>query len=113
VHAATGQRAEAVKEHRAYLGDKNLPPTNPTAKGYAQLIKDDVTQRNRRGRASGIWWATASAAEGDREGAIGWLQKAAANLDSEFPYEIRNPLFDFVRSDARYVELMRRVGLPP
>jgi hypothetical protein len=41
------------------------------------------------------------------------LQKAAANLDSEFPYEIRNPLLDFVRSDPRYVELMRGVGLPP
>jgi len=38
---------------------------------------------------------------------------AVANLDSEFSYEIRNQLFDFVRPDPRYVELMRGVGLPP
>jgi TolB-like protein/predicted Ser/Thr protein kinase len=112
--AATGKWAEAVKQHRAYLASTGVAtPASPTAKGYAQLIKDSLTLESKGGRTQGIWWAIAFAAEGDREGTIGWLQKAAANLDSEFGYEIRNPLFDFVRSDPRYVELMRGVGLPP
>jgi hypothetical protein len=29
------------------------------------------------------------------------------------PYAIRNPLFDPVRSDPRYLEMMRGVGLSP
>ncbi len=60
-----------------------------------------------------ILWAGAFAAERDRENAIAWLQKAAANHGSEFPYEIRNPLFDFLRSDPRYIEMMKSAGLPP
>lgn len=60
-----------------------------------------------------MWWAGAFAAEGDREQTIAWLRKSVANHDSEFSYNIRDPLFDFLRSDPRYLELMRGVGLPP
>jgi hypothetical protein len=85
----------------------------PTAKGYAQLLKDNASLSSKRGHVAETLWAAAFAAEGDRENTIAWLQKAVANRDSEFPYEMRNPLFDFVRSDPRYIELMRGVGLPP
>jgi hypothetical protein len=43
---------------------------------------------------------------------MAWLQKSAANHGSEFPYEIRDPLFDPLRSDPRYVKMMQDVGLP-
>ena len=59
------------------------------------------------------WWAAAFAAFGDRDSMIELLWKATANHDSEFEYDVRNPLFDFVRSDPRYIELIRGVGLPP
>jgi TolB-like protein/Tfp pilus assembly protein PilF/predicted Ser/Thr protein kinase len=116
VYAATGKWSEADKEYRAYLaftGDVNPQQVPPTAKGYAQLLKDNASLSSKRGHVAETLWAAAFAAEGDRENTIAWLQKAVANRDSEFPYEVRNPLFDFVRSDPRYIELMRGVGLPP
>ena len=51
--------------------------------------------------------------DGDRDQAIAFLQKAVANHGIEFPYAIRDPLFDPLRSDPRYVDLMRSAGLPP
>jgi TolB-like protein/tetratricopeptide (TPR) repeat protein len=111
--AATGKWAEAVKEYVAFSGDAGLPAISPTARGYSELVQADLALRDKRGHASETWWALAFATGGDRERAITWLQKAAESHDSEFPYEIRDPVFDFLRSDARYVELMGRVGLPP
>ena len=112
-YAATGEWAEAAKQYRAWSGDANLPATSPTAKGFSEVVQAYLKLLNQRGHAPEMWWAIAFAAEGDREQAIAWLQKAAATHDSEFPYAVRDPLFDFVRSDPRYVELMRGVGLPP
>jgi hypothetical protein len=58
-------------------------------------------------------WAISAALAGDREQTIALLQKGAANHAAEFSYGVRDPLFDFVRSDPRYIETMKRVGLPP
>jgi len=113
LYAKTGKWAEAEKEYVAFSGDTSLAAFSPTAKGYSELVQADLALRDKRGHASETWWALAFAAVGDRERALAWLQKAAENHDSEFPYEIRDPLFDFLRSDARYVELMGRAGLPP
>jgi tetratricopeptide (TPR) repeat protein len=112
-YAGTGKWAEAVAEYRAYFGVANLEATNPTPKGFAELVRANLAQIDTRGHASEMWRAGAFAAEGDREQAIAWLLKAAANHDSEFSYAIRDPIFDALRSDRRYVELMRGVGLPP
>ncbi|HEX9121139.1 MAG TPA: tetratricopeptide repeat protein [Terriglobales bacterium] len=112
-YAANGKWAEAAKQYRAWSGDANLPATSPTAKGFSELMQAYLAQLNQRGDAPEMWWAIAFAAEGNRERTLALLQKAAAIHDSEFPYAIRDPLFDFVRSDPRYVELMRGVGLPP
>jgi hypothetical protein len=65
------------------------------------------------GHVGSILWALSYAAEGDRDQAFAWLQKSAADHGSEFPYEIRNPLFDPLRSDPRYLEIMKTVGLQP
>ncbi len=112
-YAGTGQWAEAEKQYRQWAPDRILRNTSPTAPGYAQLVRDNLAQINKQRHAPEMWWALASAAEGDRERAIEWLQKAVTNQDSEFAFGVRDPIFDFLRADTRYVELMRGVGLPP
>ncbi len=48
---------------------------------------------------------------GDKEGVIEWLEKAYEERDRNMPY-IGLPVFDMVRSDPRFQDLVRRVGLP-
>jgi TolB-like protein/predicted Ser/Thr protein kinase/thioredoxin-like negative regulator of GroEL len=111
LYAAQGKWSEAEKEYHAF--DPRAQAGNPTAKGHADQVRVHLAAFDKTGRAPETWWAMASAIEGDREGTIAWLQKAVAHHDSEFPYGIRDPLFDVLRSDARYVGLMKGIGLPP
>ena len=66
----------------------------------------------RQGNVAEIFWADAFVAEGDRENTMLWLHKAAANHDSGFSFEIRNPIFDLVRQDPRYFTMTQSLGLP-
>jgi serine/threonine protein kinase/Tfp pilus assembly protein PilF len=105
LYATTGRFAEAVSELQKF---KTAPGSySPDAKGYLALTlaitrKDD--------------WASAEAAAfaiiGDRENAFQYLEKAYAGEDEELINDIRFPAFDSIRSDPRYADLMRRVGLP-
>jgi hypothetical protein len=49
---------------------------------------------------------------GDRDKAFEQLDKAFADQDDELIFGIRYPGFDSLRSDPRYADLMRRLGLP-
>jgi hypothetical protein len=49
---------------------------------------------------------------GDRNKTFEYLDKALSNQDDELIFCIRYPAFDSIRSDPRYAELMRHLGLP-
>ncbi len=49
----------------------------------------------------------------DKESAFEWLQKAIEERSSELIYIKVSPAFDNIRSDPRFVDLMKRVGLMP
>ena len=66
-----------------------------------------------KGLVGDILWAGAYAAGGDKENTLAWLQKAATHHTSGLNFELRNPIYDFVRSDQRYIEMMRGIGVPP
>jgi|SRR5579864_3380908 len=113
LYAAMGNWAAAEKELLAYSGDSSLPTNNPTAKGFSELDPAHLRRMDKHGHAPEIWWAMSYVVVSDHEQTFAWLRKAVANHDSEFRYEIRNPLLNPIRSDPRYVELMRSAGLPP
>jgi len=48
----------------------------------------------------------------DKEQTMKWLNKAFADHDPDLLFSNCEPAFDFVRSDARFQDLVRRVGLP-
>ena len=48
----------------------------------------------------------------DREKTLEYLEKSYAQADEVLLLSIRMPAFDFIRSDARYHDFMRRMDLP-
>ena len=57
----------------------------------------------------GAWYAIL----GDQDKTFEWLEKAYREQDLVMPQFIRSCRFDSIRSDPRYADLMRRMGLPP
>ena len=114
--AVRGQWQQAVEQYRLAAqaeGDSNLPSVPATPHGYAELVRQHLTFLSRNGNVGQLVWAQAYAAEGDRENSMLWLQKAIANRDSTSYFEIRGPIFDLVRQDPRYAQMMHTIGLPP
>jgi TolB-like protein/Tfp pilus assembly protein PilF len=49
---------------------------------------------------------------GDNERAFAWLEKAYQERDPWLPMDLAGPGFDPLRSDSRFQDLLRRIGLP-
>jgi serine/threonine protein kinase/TolB-like protein/Flp pilus assembly protein TadD len=114
--AVQGKWAEANEQYRtAARLESGLEATSvpATAQGYAQLLREHEAYIGRNGRTGSLFWAGANAVMGDRDKTVEVLKKAAADRDSGFSFEIRNPMFDLVRSDPRYIEMMNKIGLQP
>jgi TolB-like protein/tRNA A-37 threonylcarbamoyl transferase component Bud32/Flp pilus assembly protein TadD len=113
--AAMGKYEEADREYRTFatLDHRGeLPAAAATAKGFAELTKANLTALSKQGHVGDILWAMSYSIEGDREQALNRFQQSAFSHGNEFAYESRNPTLDPIRSDPRYVETMKRVGLP-
>ena len=87
-YGVAGRKSEALKtlaELQALAGRKYIPP-HSFAYIYAGL--------------------------GDKERAFEWLEKGYTERDDTLTRLKTEPLFDSLRSDPRYTDLMRRVGFP-
>ena len=50
---------------------------------------------------------------GEKDQAFAWLEKAYEERTSRLSYLKVEPLWDPLRSDPRFADLVRRIGLPP
>jgi serine/threonine protein kinase/tetratricopeptide (TPR) repeat protein len=102
--ATTGRFADAVNELQGAF-PKPIP-VSEDAKGYLQLtLRLEGSDRSTAA-------AVASALVGNRDQAFEYLEKAYSDGDNELLIGIRYPALDSLRSDARFADLMRRLGLP-
>jgi len=104
IYASTGQYPEAVSEMQKI----GLVPRSSSrdAQGYLKLMLDPSSTR------APTEVAEVYALMGDRNKAFEYLEKAYAEQDTELMACIRLPAFDALRGDARFKDLMRRLGLP-
>jgi serine/threonine protein kinase/Tfp pilus assembly protein PilF len=105
LYAATGHFGEAVSELQKFAPTPGSFSSD--AKGYVAL--------NLASTHKDEWMSTVAVAYGyasDREKTFEYLEKAYSQADEELLLSIRLPAFDFIRSDPRYADLMRRLGLP-
>ena len=115
-YASMGRWADANREYRAFalaMGNKELPPPGDTAKAFARLMKAHLANMSPHDHFGDIVYAAAAIIDGDRQPALAYVQKSAAEHGPEFSYGIREPIFDPLRSEPRYIEAMKSVGLQP
>jgi len=107
LYAAMGRFGEALSELQKFVPTSGS--FSPDAKGYVALcLASEQFYKNE-------WFSAIAVAYGyakDRDKALEYLEKAYSLADEEILLSIRLPAFDFIRSDPRYADVMRRMGLP-
>jgi len=78
----------------------------------AKKILDQLTERAQVTYVQPTWFAVIHGALGDSNQAFQWLQKAYEDRSSSFVFLSVDPLFDPLRKDPRFSDLLRRVNLP-
>jgi serine/threonine protein kinase/tetratricopeptide (TPR) repeat protein len=77
----------------------------------ARKILEQLIDRSQQTYVQPVWMAVISLGLGDREQAFMWLQKAYQDRSAWLVNLKADPWFDPIRSDPRFVDLVRRVGL--
>ncbi len=110
LYAVMGRFTEAVSEYQKVLP---MPGSwTPDAKGYGQLVTAALLdKRSKTGYEPESFIASGFAVAGDRQQTFDWLEKAVENEDDQIGSAIRYPMFDGIRSDPRYADVMHRIGL--
>ncbi|HEX5964927.1 MAG TPA: hypothetical protein VFY51_03320, partial [Pyrinomonadaceae bacterium] len=81
-------------------------------KGFWLRVLDLYMEQAERGRnLHGL--AENYARLGERDQALFWLEKAVEQRDVTITSHCRNPVWDGYRSDPRFANLIRRMGLEP
>jgi tetratricopeptide (TPR) repeat protein len=123
VYLHQGKYEEAIAEfHKADDLDERLPPTREQL-GYAYAVAGrrdealkilgEMDERAARGEyvtPLGIAWIYI--ALGDKDQAFAWLNKACDEHNGGLPYLKTEPVYDSLRSDPRFANVLRRVNLP-
>jgi TolB-like protein/Tfp pilus assembly protein PilF len=114
-----GMYEEAFEEQKAWfaaLGDREVEAA--LTRGYAEggypkamgLAADTLAARATYGKQVEI--AGLYAAAGKKDRSLEWLEKAFEARDPNIPYLNVIPLFDGLRDDPRFQDLLRRMNLP-
>ena len=103
--ATMGRFAEAVTELQKLY---EMPGSfSPDAQGYSRLM---LALESKRGAPADV--AVSFALAGDANKAFEYLEKGFSDGDPDLILCLRFPALDSMRSDPRYADLMRRIGLP-
>jgi hypothetical protein len=104
--------------------EKVSPPSNSWAcselayvygrtgqEAQARLTIARLEELNRRGPVDPVAFVVAYIGTGDKDQAMAWLNKAYAEHSNALTGLKVDPVYDPLRSDSRFQDLLRRVGL--
>jgi len=118
-----GKYAEAVEEFlqarggpaaitEQQLADLRKAYASSGWKGFLQKRVQFLLENRKRGYVPAHLVALDYSRLGDKEKALEWLERAYAERDEWVTYLNVEPDFDALRSDPRFADLARRIGLP-
>jgi eukaryotic-like serine/threonine-protein kinase len=123
VYAAQGRSAEALEEfvrlnangrenwlHLALLAQAYGRAGEPAK---ARAILGRMVDASRTRFVPGAQIAMGYVGLADRDAAFTWLERAFVERSQALDFVKMDPMFDSLRQDARYADLVRRVGLAP
>ena len=102
------QLSEGDSNELAALGQAHAQSGN---RAEAQKILKELMQRSARTYVQPMWIAAIHAALGDKEEAVNWLRQAVGDRSVWLIYLKVEPLFDSLRADPRFADLVRQAGL--
>ena len=121
-YAQTGQYAKAVDASQKAIALSGGSPEMSAELGYvyavwgkndeARKILDELKELSERKYVSPYGLALICAGLGEKDQALEWLEKGYQKRAGFLIYLGRQPQFDALRSDPRFVDLLRRLGLP-
>src|SRR5205085_9273700 len=79
----------------------------------ALLLLKDLKEKQARGEATGLQLAEVYVGLGDTDQAFAWLEKDFQQHPSGLSFIVWVVAFEDLRSDPRYRDLVRRMGLSP
>ena len=83
------------------------------ARGYWQKKLELLLDRAKREYVQSTFIAKTYARLADKERALEWSEKAYADRDSDLGYLRVEAVYDPLRSDPRFQDLLRRLNFPP
>jgi tetratricopeptide (TPR) repeat protein len=80
-------------------------------RGEAHKVIDELMETSNRSYVPPTCVAAVYVGLGEKEQALAWLEKAYEIRDANLPQLKVDPVWDSIRSDRRFIELLRKVGL--
>ena len=124
VFLAKGMYREAIGEYEKFIASPNANNIRGLAllgnaralsgdtRGALELLEELRTIAKRRHVPAAVQIALVYVGLGDNDQAFAWLEQAYQAREPALPGVKASPRFDSLRSDPRYTDLLRRVGLP-
>jgi tetratricopeptide (TPR) repeat protein len=122
-YLSEGMNEEAIAEFQNGVALSGSDPDESVDLGYAyatagkrdeaRRILAKLKKKRERTFVSPATIAIVSGALGEKDEAFAWLEKAYAVRDPQLTYLKVGPKFTPLRSDPRFLDLLRRMGLPP
>ncbi len=123
VYVARGMYRESLPELEKYSALSRGRAMSLALLGYAHARLGERSQAirvlrqleaaSKKSYTPAFSFAVVYAGLGEKDQAFAWLEKAYGERTSRLGYLKVEPLWDTLRSDPRFADLVRRIGLPP
>jgi TolB-like protein/Tfp pilus assembly protein PilF len=123
VYAAKGMYREALAEYEKFATLSGGSPGSTALVGYAHArlgqrsyalrVLDQLRAASKRRYVPAVSFAIVYVGLGEKEHAFLWLEKAYDERTNSLAYLKVQATWDPLRSDPRFADLVRRIGLPP